>query len=312
MRLQSQQSTKEQNINAAVLISKAFYDAILTQQQIQVTQEDIQRISLSLKDSYYQYQSGIVDKTDYKRATISLNNAKALKNSAEQSLKVKQAYLKELMGYPSSKNLDLVYDTAQMAREIFIDTLQDINYSQRIEVQLLETQKKLQQYNLQYYQWSFLPDISAFGNYNLNFQNKQFTKLYSQVYPNSYAGIVLSIPIFQGGKRLQQIKQAQLQINQVDNDMMSFQNQINTQYQQAMASYKSNLYNYYSLSENLSLAKEVYEVIRLQYRSGVKAFLEVINAETDLRTAQINYYNALYEVLSSKIDVAHALGNISY
>jgi hypothetical protein len=44
----------------------------------------------------------------------------------------------------------------------------------------------------------------------------------------------------------------------------------------------------------------------------VKAFLEVINAETDLRTAQINYYNALYEVLSSKIDVAQALGNISY
>ena len=216
------------------------------------------------------------------------------------------------MGYPSSKDLNLVYDTAQMAREIFIDTLQDINYSQRIEVQLLETQKKLQQYNLQYYQWSFLPDVSFFGNYNLNFQNKQFTKLYSQVYPNSYAGIVLSIPIFQGGKRLQQIKQAQLQIRQVDNDMTSFQNQINTQYQQAMASYKSNLYNFFSLKENLSLANEVYDVIRLQYRSGVKAFLEVINAETDLRTAQINYYNALYEVLSSKIDVAQALGNISY
>jgi outer membrane protein TolC len=125
-------------------------------------------------------------------------------------------------------------------------------------------------------------------------------------------GITLSLPIFQGGKRLQQIKQAQLQIRQVDNDMMSFQNQINTQYQQALASYKSNLYNFYSLKENLSLANEVYDVIRLQYRSGVKAFLEVINAETDLRTAQINYYNALYEVLSSKIDVAQALGNISY
>jgi outer membrane protein TolC len=60
-------------------------------------------------------------------------------------------------------------------------------------------------------------------------------------------GITLSLPIFQGGKRLQQIKQAQLQIRQVDNDMMSFQNQINTQYQQAIASYKSNLYNFFSL-----------------------------------------------------------------
>ena len=54
------------------------------------------------------------------------------------------------------------------------------------------------------------------------------------------------------------------------------------------------------------------ELIRLQYRSGVKAYIEVINAETDLRTAQINYYNALYQLLSSKIDVAQSLGNINY
>ena len=125
-------------------------------------------------------------------------------------------------------------------------------------------------------------------------------------------GLTLSLPIFQGGKRLQQIKQAQFQIKQPDNDIRSFQNNINTQYQNALAAYKGNLSNFFSLKENLSLANEVYEVIRLQYRSGVKAFLEVINAETDLRTAQINYYNALYEVLSSKIDVAQTLGNISY
>lgn len=65
-------------------------------------------------------------------------------------------------------------------------------------------------------------------------------------------------------------------------------------------------------SLNKSLASEVYDVIQLQYRSGVKAYLDVITAESDLRTAQINYYNALYQVLSSKIDVAQSLGNINY
>jgi outer membrane protein len=44
----------------------------------------------------------------------------------------------------------------------------------------------------------------------------------------------------------------------------------------------------------------------------VKSYLEVINAETDLRTAQLNFYNALYQLLSSKIDVAQSLGNINY
>jgi outer membrane protein TolC len=199
-----------------------------------------------------------------------------------------------------------------MANEILLDTLQDVDYSNRIEIQLLETQKKLQQYNLQYYKWSFLPDISAFGNYNFNFQNNAFSKLYRQNYPTSYIGLLLSIPIFQGGKRLQQIKQAELQLRQVDNSLISLQNSINTQYQEALSSYKSNLYNYYSLKENLALANEVYEVIRLQYRAGIKTYLEVINSETDLRTAQINFYNALYQLLASKIDVAQALGSINY
>ncbi|MEO6288755.1 MAG: TolC family protein, partial [Ginsengibacter sp.] len=263
-------------------------------------------------DAFYQYQSGIADKTDYKRATISLNNAKAQKKNGDENLKTSFAYLKELMGYPAYKDINLVYDTAQMANEFYLDTLQNANYANRIEFQLLETQKKLQQYNLQYYKWSFLPEVSAFGNYNLNFLNNKFSKLYNQSYPNSYAGILLSIPIFQGGKRLEQIKRAQLEIRQVDNSLKSLQNNINTQYVQALSSYKSNLYNYNSIKENLDLANEVYEIIRLQYRAGIKTYLEVINAETDLRTAQINYYNALYQLLSSKIDVAQSLGNINY
>ncbi|MEP6948509.1 MAG: TolC family protein [Ginsengibacter sp.] len=312
VRLQSQQNTREQNISIAAMVSKAFYDVLLTRQQINVTEQDISRIDSSLKDAYYQYQGGIVDKTDYLRATISLNNAKAQKKFYDEGIKAKFAYLKELMGYPVSQNFNLVYDTLKMTDEVILDTLENVNYSNRIEVQLLETQKKLQQYNLQYYKWSFLPEVSAFGNYNLNFLNNQFSKLYGQSYPNSFAGISLGIPIFQGGKRLQQIKQAELQVSQVDNSITSIQHTINTQYQQALAAYKSNLYNYTSLKENLSLANEVYGVIQLQYKSGIKAYIEVINAESDLRTAQINYYNALYQLLSSKVDVQQSLGNIEY
>lgn len=310
--LSASQNTENQKINLSVAVSKAFYDIMLTSQQLKVIEQDIVRNNQSYKDAYYQYQSGIVDKTDYQRATIALNNAKAQKKSGDESLAAKYAYLEELMGYPGSQKIELVYDTTQMEKEIYIDTLQNINYDNRIEVQQLETQRKLQQYNLQYYKWSFLPNISAFGNYNLNYLNNNFSKLYGAHYPNSFAGITLSLPIFQGGKRLQQIKAAQFEITQADNNIRSQKNTINTQYQNAMAAYKSNLYNFFTLKENLSLASDVYNVIQLQYRSGVKAYLDVITAESDLRTSQINYYNALYQVLSSKIDVEQSLGNIRY
>jgi len=61
----------------------------------------------------------------------------------------------------------------------------------------------------------------------------------------------------------------------------------------------------------VALAQEVYDVINLQYKSGVKTYLDVTIAETDLRTTRINYFNALYQVLASKIDVERALGTIN-
>ncbi|MBC7826545.1 MAG: TolC family protein [Chitinophagaceae bacterium] len=312
VRLQSQQNTTNQKINIAVLVSKAFYDVLLTAQQLRVTEEDINRIDLSLKDAFYRYQSGITDKTDYKRATITLNNANAQKKNGEESLKAKYAYLKELMGYPAAQDVELQYDTAQLEKEIYIDTLQTITYNNRIEFQLLQTQKNLLQYNLKYNQWSFLPDVSLFGNYSLNYLNDNFSKIYNKSFPNSYAGLLLGIPIFQGGKRVQQVRQARFQLLQVDNTILDLQNKFNTAYVQALAAYKSNFYNYQSQQENVALAKEVYDIIQLQYRSGIKTYLEVINAETDLRTSQINFYNALYQVLSSKIEVQQSLGNIRY
>ena len=87
---------------------------LLTQKQIDVLDEDIVRLNRSLKDAYNQYQGGIVDKTDYKRATISLNNAIAQRKQGQSTLTAKYFFLKQLMGYPDSASLQLQYDSAQL------------------------------------------------------------------------------------------------------------------------------------------------------------------------------------------------------
>lgn len=116
----------------------------------------------------------------------------------------------------------------------------------------------------------------------------------------------------QGGKRKANIDQVNWQIKRNALDILQFKQTVNTQYAQALAAYKSSYSNYLALKENLDLAREVYNIIDLQYKAGVKTYLEVITAETDLRTSQINYYNALYLVLASKVDVKRALGQINY
>ena len=308
----ARQITDSTTIGMVAGVSKAFYDILLTQKQLSVLDEDIVRLNRSLEDAYNQYKGGIVDKTDYKRATISLNNAKAQRKQQQDLLTSKYFYLRQLMGYPDSAYLQLQYDSLELESETFLDTLQEINYNTRIEYRLLQTEKNLQQYNLKYYKWSFLPNISAFGNYNLNYINNNFGKLYSRSFPNSNVGVQLAFPIFQGGKRIFQVRAAEWQVKRLDWEMTSLQNIIRTEYAQAMALYKGNLANYEALKENVQLASEVYNVIRLQYQQGIKTYLDVIIAESDLRSSQLNFYAALYQLLQSKIDVQKALGTLSW
>ena len=122
----------------------------------------------------------------------------------------------------------------------------------------------------------------------------------------------LRFPIFQGFKRIHQVRSAQLQIDRVDWQIIGLKDSINSEYAQALASYKGDLANYIALKENVQLANEVYNVIRLQYQQGIKTYLDVIIAESDLRTSQLNYFTALFQLLQSKIDVQKALGIIQY
>jgi outer membrane protein TolC len=293
-------------------VSKAYYDVLLTQRQVQVLDENITRLKRSLQDAFNQYQGGIVDKIDYKRAQISLNNTEADRKRVAQTINAKVTYLKQLMGYSSPNPLTIVYDSLQMERDILMDTLQPVQANNRIEYQQLQTQQRLLQANLKYNRWSYLPNVSAVGSYSPTFQNEKLANLYSHVYPTSYIGLQLSVPIFQGGKRIHNIHNAELQLQRVQWDIQSLNDVINTQYAQALAAYKGSLAELNALRDNLALAGDVYNTLRLQYTAGVKTYLDVIIAETDLRTTQLNYLNAMFAVLSSKLDLQKSLGTIQY
>jgi outer membrane protein len=308
----SRLQTSFTKIDVVTMVEKAFYDVLTTGQQLKVVNENIVRLERSLKDARARFDAGVADKTDYKRATIALNNALASKRTYEEALIAKTIYLKAVVNYPENAPLAIVYDSTTLVSEIALDTLTAVDYTRRVEYRQLSTQRELQQANLKYQRWSYLPTVSASGAYNLNFLNNRFGKLYNTSYPNSFAGLTMSVPIFQGGKRKYNIEQAEWQIKRTDLEIVKLENNIYSQYSLALANYKSNLYNMDRVRENVLLAQEVYDVIDLQYRAGIKTYLEVTTAETDLRTAQINYFNALYQVLVSKIDVQRSTGDLKY
>jgi outer membrane protein len=312
VRILASQNTSRSKIDVVVDITKAFYDVLATAQQVKVSDQSIDRLQKSLETAYSRYTAGVADKTDYKRATILLGNAKAERKANFEALIFKQQYLKTLMGYPLGSDLPIQYDTLQMENEVLMDTLQQMNYSEHIEFKILFTQRELQKSNVKYSNWAFLPSLNAFGSYILNFQNDQFGELYQRDYPYSYVGATLAFPIFQGGKRTAKVKEEKLRSRRLDLSLIDLQNNLGAEYTRALAAYKSNLAAYLTQKENVGLAEEVYQVINLQYVGGIRPYLDVTVAESDLRTTRINYFNALYQVLASKMDVQRALGQINY
>ena len=312
VRLNARQNTQLTRISLVVQVSKSFYDVLVSQKQIDLTKQDIVRLQKTLKDALAQYQAGTSDKTDYQRATIALNNAVAQKKQYEELLKGKLALLKQLMGYTGNEELKPEYNNENLQDEIILDPTDGLSYEGRVEFQQLETQKSLLEYSLKSAKLSGLPTVSLFGNYNLIAQNNALSKTYSEFFPNSLVGLTLSMPIFQGGKRIQRVKQADLELRRLEWDFQNLKTAINTEYVSALAAYKASLNDYTVSKNNLSLAQEVYTTIHLQYMSGVKTYLDVIVAETDLRTAEVNSLAALYQVLSSKLDVQKAAGTLNY
>ena len=311
-RLVYQQTTTANKIDVVTNVSKAFYDILLTEEQLKILQEDIQRQERQVKDAKAKLDVGLVDKTDFLRASVSARNAYAQRRTTAASLPGKYSALKQLMGLGPEKPLTLQYDTLQMVRETQLDTAEQLVPDRRIEIQQLLTQKRLQSFTIDYYRYGFLPTLSSFYNYNRVYQDNHFSELYKTAFPNQQAGLQLGLPIFTGFRRVQNLKIARLQDDRLDLDLFNTKNQITTEYAQALGAYKGALGELNALQANLGDAKEVYRVINLQYREGIKTFLELTIAEADLRTAQLTYYNALFNVLSSKLDVQRALGNITF
>jgi outer membrane protein TolC len=310
--IQSRQITDSTKIFIVAAVSKAFYNLLLTLEQIEVLKEDTARLDKNLSDTYHQYIGGIADKTDYQEATITLNNTKASLKQAVESVTPQYAALKQIMGFPPENNFNVSYDTAQMMNQIVVDESEQLQYDKRIEFQQLSTVKKLQRQNTLYNELNFLPTLGATYAYNYEYENSNFSDLFRSAYPNSYIGVSLNLPLFTGLRRIESVHLSKLQERLLEWSEVNLKSEIYTEYTTALANYKSNLYNFNIMRDNVNMARSVYNIVTLQYRQGIVPYLNVITAESNLISSQIGYLNALFQVLSSKIDLQKAMGNISY
>jgi outer membrane protein TolC len=308
----SQRSLVRSQIATNVSVTKAYYQVLVSNEQIKLLDANINQLKQQLTETTQQNKQGFVEKIDVDRLEVQYNNLVTNRDNVTRSLTLNYAMLKFQMGMPVEKELLLTDKLAdvnltQQAAETPADTS---FYHNRIEYNLLETAKKLNELDVKSKKAEYLPTLSAnLGAANV-FQENNFRYLFNNAYPNSYVGFNLNIPIYSGGQRSARLKQSQITVQKSQNDLDNAKNGFNLQATAARVTFFNSLQSLSNQKRNQALANEVLRVAKIKYGQGVGSSIEVTQAQTALESADNDYIQALYDALINKVNLDQAYGRI--
>jgi outer membrane protein TolC len=293
-------------------IHKIYYQLVVSKTQIELLDANIARLEKLSHDTREIYKNGFAEKIDVDRVSVQLANVQTEKVKALNQISNGYFGLKLLMGMPIKDSLVLTDEISyDKVREGLLDG-SSFQYGDRKEYQYAELGIKLYQYNIKRYKLSKIPTLNLSGYYNKNAQRTDFDFFKSGQPWYDFSAITLrvNIPIFHGFSTRAKIEGAKLElqknINQRENLKLSIDNEIET----AKNNFQSAIATLDFQKKNMELAETVYNQTKKKYEAGTGSQIEISNAETDLKTAQTNYINALYDATISRVDYLKAVGKL--
>ena len=291
-------------------IYKVYWQLVVGKSQLGTIDANIERFEKLLHETKEIYKNGFAEKLDVDKVTVQLNNLKTEKEKITQQLFSGNSALKFLINMPQKEELALsdTLDEARLKTDILDDAY---NYEDRKEIQLLNTAIALNGYNVKRYKLSRIPTINAFANYSKNAQRINFDFLKrGDWFTNSYAGIKMNIPIFDGFARRSKIENAKLVLEKSKNTLGQTKESMDYEVITARTKLKTAIITIDNQKQNTILAEEVFVVTEKKYQQGLGSNQEIYNAQTELRVAQNNYYAALYDGIVAKVDYLKAIGKL--
>lgn len=308
----SQRSYIRSKIETNVNVTKAYYQVLVSNEQIRLLDANIKQLKQQLDETAAQNKQGLVEKIDVDRLSVQYNTLTTNYDNTLRLLVLNYQLLKFQMGMPIEYEIKLKdkLEDIDLTKGVAQNTIDTSFYRNRIEYNLVETQVKLNELDLKNKKAAYLPSLSAFGNLTDAFQNNQFNNLYGMGFPSSYIGLKLSVPIFSGFQRLYQKKQSEISVEKSKNDLMNLKNALSLQASTADIKFMNGLHTLDAQKQNQTLAQEVLRVAKIKYQQGVGSSIEVTQAETALEDADNKYIQGLYDALVSKVDLDKAYGRI--
>jgi outer membrane protein len=297
--------------NVRYNVYKAYNSLVIANRQYDIIKSSLGYARSLEHDLVVTQQNGFAEKIDVERTSVQVNNLATDSIRIGNMLTVSEDMLKYQMGMSMSSHIILT-DTALEQRKLAAADLlvQESNYDRVPEYNLMKTTLRLNEYNLQRYKLAALPSLSGFWAYGSNTGSDRFQRLFYErnYWASSTIGLQLNMPIFNGALRVNQVKEARLNIEKSRNNIENIKLTLDFQVSTSRTSLKNAILQVQSQRRNMELADDVLDLAQKKYKAGVGSNLEVTQAQTDQLRAQTNYFNALLDVINAEADLKKSLG----
>lgn len=308
----SQRELERTEVQTAAGVAKAYYQVLVLERNQGILENNIEQLEAVLKDTRLAQENGYAEQVEVNRIQVSLNNAETELENARNLRDVALATLKFQMGMRQDVDLELTESLEEAETTLNVaEQSATTDPAQRIEYQALQAQIGLYEYDVLRYKREYLPKVSLFASAGTQTFRTEFD-FFNNAPWFAFAGIGIGVqvPIFDGLRKDALIKRAQLQVEQLNNDLSLLERNINLEQTTAETNLNNALRRLDIQERNIELAQEVYRVQQLKYREGVGSNIELVEAETALKNSQNNYLSALLEAYLARIDWLEAQGKL--
>ena len=291
-------------------VTKAFYQLLLAQDSYEVLQKSYKQSEDNFNVVNAKFQQGSVSEYDKISADVQMRSLKPSVVSAGNGVNLAMLQLKVLLGMES--NIPVIVDGNLKDYEMAMFTRQaqpqpaDI-VGGNTTLRQLDMNYDMLQRNLKLKYTNFMPNLALSFQFMYTSMSENW-KVFDYTWtPYSTVGLSLSIPLVKGGN-FSQVKQAKLQLKQLDMTRINTERQLKMQAQSYLDNMAASTEQVVSNKEAVLQAEKGRTIAEKRYEVGRGTILELNSSEVALTQAQLTYNQSIYDYLVAKADLDLVMG----
>jgi outer membrane protein len=308
----SQQLTEEQVIEQ---VATNYYQVLVQRQQIGVIDSTIKNTTKLQRIVQGQFDNGLAKKIDVDRITVNLSNLNSRRQQLLNGISLLENQLKFFMGMPIQTPIFIPEAEINSIQPKAVAQDAAINVNDRLEYRLLERQADLLKYQKESFKAEYYPSLSLSGNYMYQGMGSKVPIFKGQTqgvnwYDAASVSLNLRIPIFNGFATRSRIRQSEISMKKLQEDINNTSLALNLAFENAKTQINNSLVTMDAQKKNVQLAQQVYSNTQNNYNNGLASLTDLLNAETSLTEANNNYSSALLNYRVAEIQLLKSQGQL--